>query len=85
MNRAETRFGESATSVSYVQVQTFCSPSKMLGTDIPPVGVLDDERCATLNGIHVHWEGRISSARISKIHNPINSIIHYLPVVSFIF
>uniref|UniRef100_T1I9F3 Uncharacterized protein n=1 Tax=Rhodnius prolixus TaxID=13249 RepID=T1I9F3_RHOPR len=80
MNRAETRFGESATSVSYVQVQTFCSPSKMLGTDIPPVGVLDDERCATLNGIHVHWEGRISSARISKIHNPINSIIHYLPV-----
>lgn len=80
MNRAETRFGESATSVSYTQVRTFCSPSKITGNDLPPVGVLDDERCATLNGIHVHWEGRIVSARISKIHNPISSIIHYLPV-----
>ncbi|KAK9496441.1 hypothetical protein O3M35_013281 [Rhynocoris fuscipes] len=78
MNRSDSRFGEGTTSLSYSQVKSFCSFGNH-GQDLS-VSVIDDDRCATLGGIYVHWEGRVQSARISRIHNPISSIIHMLPI-----
>ncbi|BES96384.1 Wolfram syndrome 1 [Nesidiocoris tenuis] len=38
------------------------------------------EKCLTLSGLYVQWEGVVESTAVSAVHNPLSSIVSKLPV-----
>ncbi|KAL1137949.1 hypothetical protein AAG570_009644 [Ranatra chinensis] len=67
-----------STPLTWSQYQRHCGNSREEGSSM----VATQERCAVLTGLFIHWEGRVISARVARIFNPVAVIVSKLPVVS---
>ncbi|KAF6209345.1 hypothetical protein GE061_015092 [Apolygus lucorum] len=61
--------------LTWSQYNSFCSTE-----DAGPVRARAQERCSSLAGLYVQWEGLVESTSVTSIHNPLANIASKLPL-----